>query len=189
MGHDSLLRTQLDQLLSGVLPERGGVEAVELDPVGRVRGLFAGEEDFEAGEEDPARDGAVRVGDLQDGDLLHAVVQERQRPLRHLAEEKYDDEAKAKLSFTGSGSKLYESVILTSPCFGDRNRNLTHLPRLSDLEQHRALPGEEVVPHVEQRGRLLEDGVAENVVDVRAQDQAAPVRVPSWQGLQPFRHD
>ena len=64
----------------------------------------------------------------------------------------------------------------------------SHLPRLSDLEEHGALPGEEVVPHVEQRGRLLQDRVAEHVVDVGAQDEAAPVRVPGRERLQPLRH-
>ena len=72
------------ELDPGVGPERGGVEAVELDAVGRVGVLLARQQDLEAREEDPDGDAALGRGHVEGGQLVDAVVQEGQGTPRHL---------------------------------------------------------------------------------------------------------
>ena len=84
IGHEAAEGAQLLELEPGVGPEGGGVEAVKLDAVGGVGVLLAGEEDLEAGEEDPDGDAALGRAHVQDAQLVDAVVQEGQRPPCHL---------------------------------------------------------------------------------------------------------
>ena len=67
-----------------VRPQGSGVEAVELDAVGRVGVLLARQQDLEAREEDPDGDAALGRGHVEGGQLVDAVVQEGQGTPRHL---------------------------------------------------------------------------------------------------------
>lgn len=76
--------TQQLQLFPGVRPEGRGEEAVVLNLARRVRIPLASGEHFQTRQQDPGRDATLRIGHVQDSDLLHAVVQESQGSFRHL---------------------------------------------------------------------------------------------------------